>query len=344
MAASYFNDIFDQPEALQNTLDGLATASSPDLQCLLAKLSSGEYQRLVLTGMGSSYHVLQPLLLRCQQCGMNVHILETSELIHYARGLIGPRTLIVVVSQSGHSAEIVNLLKLTGRQTPIIGVTNTADSPLVQQAAALVLTRAGEETSVSCKTYLAALAALEWLGDQMFGDAKLAHFNQLADAPRLVAGYLSNWQAYVSQLVERFAPIRNLYLVGRGPSLAAVGTGALILKESAHFAAEGLSSAAFRHGPLEMADSHVFVLVFQGLSQTAGLNERLLGDVLARGGQAEAVRMANEPGVFNLPPVPDAALPILEMLPVQLISLALAQIQGFEAGRFSHATKVTITE
>jgi glucosamine--fructose-6-phosphate aminotransferase (isomerizing) len=344
MAASYFNDIFDQPEALQNTLDGLATTSSPDLQRLLAKLSSGEYQRLVLTGMGSSYTAQLPFWLRCLQQGMPVHLIETSELIHYAHGLIGPRTLVVAVSQSGLSAEIMRLLELTRGLAPVIGVTNTPDSPLAQQAAAVVMTQAGDETTVSCKTYLATLAAMEWLGDQILGDTHLSHFKQLSDTPRLVAGYLSNWQAYISQLVERFAPIRNLYLVGRGPSLATVGTGALILKESAHFAAEGLSSATFRHGPMEMAAPHVFVLVFQGLSQTAGLNERLLGDVLARGGQAEAVRMANEPGVFNLPPAPDAALTILEMLPVQLVSLALAQIQGFEAGRFSHATKVTITE
>jgi glutamine---fructose-6-phosphate transaminase (isomerizing) len=56
--------------------------------------------------------------------------------------------------------------------------------------------------------------------------------------------------------------IRHLFLVGRGSSLAAVGTGALMVKESDHFHAEGMSSAAFRHGPFEMLSPETFVFVF----------------------------------------------------------------------------------
>jgi glucosamine--fructose-6-phosphate aminotransferase (isomerizing) len=133
-------------------------------------------------------------------------------------------------------------------------------------------------------------------------------------------------------------------MVGRGSSLAAVGTGALIVKEAAHSHAEGMSSAAFRHGPFEMLNEETFVLVFSGDSRTRDLNRRLLEDVRDRRGRAE---LASEGAVFpacNLPTAPQSIQPMLEILPAQMITLALAAQAGREAGRFELATKVTTTE
>jgi glucosamine--fructose-6-phosphate aminotransferase (isomerizing) len=134
-----------------------------------------------------------------------------------------------------------------------------------------------------------------------------------------------------------------LFLVGRGASLAAVGTGALIVKESDHFHAEGMSSASFRHGPFEMLGEETFVIVFAGDTKTRDLNLRLLADIRQEGGRAELIgetasqeslRLADHVGIR----------PLLEILPVQMITLALAALAGREAGRFELASKVTITE
>ena len=81
-----------------------------------------------------------------------------------------------------------------------------------------------------------------------------------------------------------FKGTRHLLLVGRGSSLAAVGTGALIIKESDHFQAEGMSSGAFRHGPFEMLCDGTFVIVFAGDHKTRHLNQRLFEDVRAATG------------------------------------------------------------
>lgn len=339
MASPYLDDILAQPEALQHTLDGLkASQALPDF------LSSGKIRRVVLTGMGSSYYALHLLHMRLVERGMCTFMVETSELIHYGRALIDPHSLIVAVSQSGKSAEIERLLELAKGKSAIIGVTNTPDSPLAAQAAAVVLTAAGAEFSVSCKTYLATLAALVWLGDQLSGDPGLVQFPQLAGAPQAVARYLQNWQTYHAFLSQYLANIRHIFLVGRGLSLAAAGTGALIIKESAHFHAEGMSSAAFRHGPYEMSEAGVLVVVYKGAAATGELNIRLMQDVNAVGGQAELVLTSDNPGPFYLPNGPEVIRPILEILPAQQISLALAAIKGHEAGRFQRGSKVTITE
>jgi glucosamine--fructose-6-phosphate aminotransferase (isomerizing) len=338
----YLNDILEQPDALQNTFDGLKSAS--DLSFIRRQIEIGQYQRIVLTGMGSSYHVLCPLYLRLIEQGKNVHWIETSELIHYASGWIKPDTLIILVSQSGESAEVTSLMELVNQKATVIGVTNTPDSFLARNSTTVVLTQAGAEGSVSCKTYLASLAALSWLGDGMITDPAQSHFSKMFDAPRLVSQYLTHWQGYVEQLIEMMAGLNDLFLVGRGPSLSAVGTGGLIIKEAAQFHAEGMSSAAFRHGPLEMITRQAFLLAFTGPCKTASLNVELVKDVISAGGHAAIIKESSSQGVFNLPIGNEPMMPILEILPIQLLSVALAVMRGIEPGQFEHASKVTMKE
>ena len=125
--------------------------------------------------------------------------------------------------------------------------------------------------------------------------------------------------------------------------MAAVGTGALIVKESDRFHAEGMSSAAFRHGPFEMLGPDTFVLVLAGDKRTRELNRRLQQDVLDRGGSSKILGPDSAVPAFR---IPDRAslCPILEILPIQMITLAIAAQMGREPGRFELASKVTTTE
>jgi glutamine---fructose-6-phosphate transaminase (isomerizing) len=162
---AYFHDLLSQPDALRDTIGQLS--ESKGLQTLARRLQKGRFRNVVLTGMGSSFHGLNPLLLQLTNAGHAAILVETSELIYYRRRLLTPDTLLIAVSQSGRSIEIVRLLNENHRQAPIIAVTNTADSPLGRRSTAMVLTCAGEEYSVSCKTYVCALLALRFLGDQL---------------------------------------------------------------------------------------------------------------------------------------------------------------------------------
>ncbi len=339
---SYIEDILDQPAALQTTLEGLSAAEP--LSIFAARLSEGRYRRVILTGMGSSQHVLQPLLLRLLANNLTALAVETSELIHYTPALLEPASLIVAVSQSGESVEVVRMLEKARGKTDVIGVTNSPASTLAQQAKAVVLTQAGPETSVSCKTYLASLTGLCWLGDQLVGDPASSQFPALAQAPRLAAQYLSRWREHVERLKAWLVGMQSLFLLGRGASLAAAYAGALIIKESSHTPAEGMSSAAFRHGPLEMVDEHTRAIVFTGSPETAGLNEKLAQDIRLAGGQAGAAGMSEGNSPFDLPSGPEPVLPVLEMLPAQMTSLALAELKGHEAGKFVRLLKVTTSE
>ena len=145
-------------------------------------------------------------------------------------------------------------------------------------------------------------------------------------------------------IAELLRGTHDLFLVGRGASLAAVGTGALIIKESDHCHAEGLSSAAFRHGPFEMLSEEVFVGVFSGDEKTRTLSDTLLSDIRSAGGRGELIGERSAIESLRLAEFDPAIRPILEILPVQMITIALAALSGREAGKFERATKVTRTE
>lgn len=338
----YLRDILDQPRALEDTLKALER--SHELEKLAARLHSGNFQRIVLTGMGSSFHALHPLNLELIDRGFTAFMVETSELIHYQPRFFDPHTLIIAVSQSGQSAEMVRLVDVNRERAAVIAVTNTPESVLVKHATAAVFTQAGPEFSVSCKTYLTALMVLKWLGNILCQCDPKHSVEELSNAAPAVGGYMANWKQHVITLTGLLSGIRHLFLVGRGASLAAVGTGALIVKESDHFHAEGMSSAAFRHGPWEMLSEETFVIVFSGDGKTRDLNRRLLADIRQAEGRAELVGENSLLDAFQLEDHGDNIRPILEILPIQMITLALATLAGREPGKFELATKVTTTE
>jgi glutamine---fructose-6-phosphate transaminase (isomerizing) len=340
---AYFRDILDQPHALAQTHRGLETTVA--LEDVARRLRDGDLRRVVLTGMGSSHLGLVPLHLRLVEAGLAPVSVESSELLHYQRRLLGAGTLLVLVSQSGRSAEIVRLLETARRRGVVtIGLTNTADSPLAVEATAALLTHAGEEATVSCKTYVAAQMALAWLGEVLAGGDRDATRATLAETITATAAYLASWRSHAEWLAERLRGVRAVYYTGRGPSLAAACSAGLITKESTHRPSEGMSGAAFRHGPMEMLDEGVFLLAFAGAARTRALNEALVADVRATGARAFlAAEDAPEPAL-RLPAVPDVARPVVELLPVEMITLALAALDDREAGRFARVTKVTATE
>lgn len=339
----YLKDILDQPRAIRATWEALQ--GSPAIEEVAELLAKRRFTRLVLTGMGSSYFALHPLALEVAELGWTPVLLETSELVHYYPRLLTESTLVIAVSQSGQSAETLRLLKHNGDNHAVIAVTNTAESPLAEQADISVLTHAGEEFSVSCKTYVATLVALPVLAAVLCGHKSSERLAELQPAADAADGYLRHWDEHVAAFCERLRDVKHLFLVGRGPSLAAVGTGALIIKESDHFHAEGMSCAAFRHGPFEMLTPAAYVGVFAGDERTRTLNERLAADI-AENGTAQSAMIASDSAerACRIPDLPAVARPIAEILPVQMMTLALAALANREAGKFERATKVTVVE
>ena len=337
---NYLADLLAQPDVLRGITGKLGSMRID--AALRDGLSNGRFRRVLLTGMGSSLHALYPLHLALSNAGITSHWMETAELLLGFEPLYSPETLLIGVSQSGESAEMITLARRAGEFGHIIGITNNAGSTLGRTAATRILLDAGIEATVSCKSYLSTLAVLHWLAaDLIDGDTEAA-LAEIALAETAVRDYLTVWRDHVSELIPLVDGVTSVFVTGRGNSLATAGTGGLILKEATRQHAEGMSAAAFRHGPLEMAGNRVLVLIFEGAESTFPLHRRLADDIVKGGGRAVLIGPRTPPsGALRLPALSDAVMPILEILPVQMLSLALAARDGFEAGRFERASKIT---
>ncbi len=342
---AYVADILQQSQAVRDTLSAFRKQSFGDIREFTERLSTNALKRVVLTGMGSSFHSLHPLQLKFVEHGIQSQMIETSELIHFSPKLISPETLVVAVSQSGQSVEILRLLELIHKKAHLIGVTNTPQSSLAQNSESVLITQAGSEHSVSCKTYVTTLVALAVLGDLLTGGEYGKTISALEASSEAMAQYLSGWESFIESAIQIFDGIQYLVLAGRGSSLAAAGTGGLIVKEAAHFPAEGMSCAAFRHGPFEMLSPNVFILVYEGTGVAGKLNAKLVQDIKWAGGRSELITRSEEQHIYKLPSVPDSVcLPMMEILPAQLTSVALAIQNNHTPGQFEWATKTTVIE
>ncbi len=341
----YIQDILTQPAALRQALSNF---SVENLGRVLHGLSHNEFDRILITGMGASYNAAYPAYLYLTGQSIPVILVNAAELLHYSSGLIGNRSLLWLNSQSGRSIEVVRLLEKT-RATPpayILASVNELDSPLAEAADACLLIFAGKEATVSTRTYLNMLAVNLLAAVALSGGDIKAAKEKLASAADAIQAYLSGWQAAISELDTKLGLVKNLIILGRGPSLAAVWNGSLINKEAAKCTFEGMNSADFRHGPLELAAPDLTVLVFAGEQKTAGFNRELALEVIRLGGRALWIAQEQDPVLptLRLPAVDELALPLVEILPLQMLTILMAQRNGLEAGKFRHVSKITLRE
>ena len=332
----YLADIQSQPAALQRLLDA---GLSRDVVGLLRNLD--RFDRIVLTGMGASLFAQYPAFLRLAATGLPVWVIETSELLGAAGGLVTPRSLVWITSQSGSSAEVAALLdRLAERRPVVLGVTNDTAGDLANRAHTVLEIHSGDEQTVGTRSYVNTLAAHELatavaLGVDGSGD--------LHGIPAALATYLERWDEQIETLSGAIGG-PTIFLVGRGPSLAAVQTGALIIKEAAKVPVEGMSTPQFRHGPLEIVGPDVCVVHLAGEARDHGSNRKLRCDVQRAGGRSVWLGQDLAETDAPLPEIASGeALPIAEILPLQLLSVALAGKTGVEPGAFRHIQKVTRT-
>ncbi len=341
----YITDILSQPAALREVLEHYPAGQ---IELLRTRLQQGDFSRLVLTGMGSSFNAAYPAWLKLLPLSTPAIHVNSAELLHYGQDLIDSRTLLWINSQSGRSVEIVRLLENLKNCRPAfqLSMSNFLESPMAQSADLAVPIHAGEEATVSTKTYLNMLAMLMLSSAQLAGENWQALQQSMRKAVDGVQAYLDQWQEKVAELDGLLGEVDQLLILGRGASMGAVWNGSLINKEAAKCTFEGMNVADFRHGPMELASPRLTILMLEGAPRTASLNRDLAQEVANHGGKVLWLATQSEPGLptLLLPSVDEAARPLVEILPLQMLTIIMARRNGFEPGKFRHIIKVTVQE
>lgn len=334
------SEIAEQPAAARRTLDHLLPERDR-----LRSLGAGR-RRVLMVARGSSDNAaIYGRYLLEVAAGVPAALAAPSVATHYGARLDLSDSLVVSVSQSGATAEIVETQDWARRcGAATVAVTNEADSPLATEADVALVTQAGPELAVpATKTYLTQLVALAVVADALGADLG-ATLDRVPDA---VAALLTT-DVYAA--AQALAGASEVVVSGRGLLLGTALETALKLEETCLRPVRGYSYADLRHGPISVVtDGVLSVLVAASDGPLAGPMVELADDLRDRGarilGIGGTTAFADRCDVHLAgPDLPEVVAPIASIVPAQLTIERLAGDLGLDPDNPRGLAKVTRTD
>ena len=355
-------EIFEQPQALAATLEmiGGAQSLSPNLFGVAAPEMLAGVRSVLILACGTSYHAGLVARYWVEQlagipCGV-----EIASEYRYRISVPDPEQLVVVISQSGETADTLASVKHAralgmGRT---LAICNVAESAIVRECALRFLTRAGPEIGVaSTKAFTTQLAALFLLAATLAKQAgrlapeqEAGHLKALRHLPVAVQKVLA-LEPEIKAWALRFADKQHALFLGRGHHYPIALEGALKLKEITYIHAEGYPAGELKHGPLALVDHDMPVI---SVAPNDALLEKLksnLKEVAARGGElyvfADADSAVDEEAgvhVLRLPEHYGLLSPVLHVVALQLLSYHVALVKGTDVDKPRNLAKSVTVE
>lgn len=340
------SEIFEQPERLATLL---ANQKQTVLEIARA-IQSRDVQYAFLAARGTSDNAGRYAnYLWGAHNQLPLALATPSLFTYYHRPPRLRNALVVGVSQSGQSPDIVSVVEEGRKQNCLtLAITNAPDSPLAEAADFVLDIQAGPEKAVAAtKTYTAELMSVAMLSAALGDSAE--YWDQLASVPEW-ARYVLNLDEKLAQMVQRYRYMTHCVVLGRGFNYATAYEWALKLKELTYTIAEPYSSADFQHGPIAMVEGGFPILavaprgkVFDSMKEMlTRLRGQMNAELILISDDTDALALAQSP--IQLPPqIPEWLTPLVGIIPAQLFACHLTIVKGFDTERPRSITKVTET-
>lgn len=337
-------EIAQQPEVIRSFLD----TQTENAQAIAHNLH-GKFSYILIAARGSSDNAARyAQYLFGIRHGLQVALATPSIFTMYGKSVDLSGALVIGVSQSGQSPDIVSVLAEAKKQgRPTLAITNDTDSPLAQTSSYILPLDTGIEQAVAAtKTYTTSLAAMALLSCSVSGDKK--SLEQLRQVPNLMQNTLEGLQAAMTR-VERYRYVNQLAVVGRGLNYSTSFETALKIKELSYVVAEPYSSADYRHGPIATALRGFPVILIVPQGSVYQDMHALIGELKQR--QAELLIVSDDPLALqsaNLalpfaPGLPEWLTPLVAVLPGQRFAMQLTLEKGLNPDQPEGLHKVTET-
>ena len=348
----FLNEIIGQPEAVDATLSYYLTNEGVEkLQNLRQLIHKDHIDLIVFTGMGSSYFVSYAASCLFNSLGLRSCAINTSELLYYHFPVIDKGTVVVHVSQSGESVEVVRLLEKLPKDVLCIGVSNEEHSSLTKRAKVVLLSQAGREEMTSTKTYTSltlVMFILGWYLANLWGEEKILQIRKLKSGMEKI---LATQNDLVTDVSDFLGDIEFMQFIGRGPSFSTAQQSELMFKEAAKRAAASTLGGEFRHGPMEMVGPGFKSILFAAEGATYTQSVMMAMDIAKYQGKVVLITNKNPHGtsdsnvkVITIDQPDEYLFSIQSIIPVQLMVNHLASMDGNLPGAFVHGAKVTLKE
>jgi fructoselysine-6-P-deglycase FrlB-like protein len=330
----FLRDILRQPDELERTISHLWGEGRPSLNEAAAVIQRA--QHVYLTGIGSSWHAALTAGPLFYLGARPVYMQDAGELLQFST--LPPNAVIVAISRSGRSVEIVNLVtKARESGATVVGITTSEDGPLAQHAQVCITVPAAPDHAISVNTYSALAAAAGALAGNTVGRFDASLYNSLARAVAETKRSLTGWQEQIADAAW-LVPGSTHYFLARGSGLGSCHEARLLWEEGVKSPATAMGTGAFRHGPQEMVSKDVrFGIWIDGL-RMRGQDLAVARD-LKRLGASVMLIGQDIPAdcgdlVFQLPAVPADWQFLIDIIPAQIAAERLAGLSGVDCDSF----------
>ncbi len=355
-------EIFEQPRAVEDTLRG--RVSIEDGSVIEAELGMdpgglAEINRVVLLACGTSYHAALVGRYWIEKLARLPAHAELASEVRYREPVLGPRDLVIAVSQSGETADTLAAVR-SAREAGahVLCVANVLDSALPRASHGTLYTHAGPEIGVaSTKCFTTQLVALlliavhlgrirGCLAQEQARDVLQA----LLELPNAMRATLAKEQESV-EVARSFQHCAHMLFLGRGLGFPIALEGALKLKEISYAHAEGYAAGEMKHGPIALIDADMPVVVVLPRDSQYEKTLSNVQEVIARDGiviavvtegDEEAASLAQH--VLTLPDVPEIVVPMVSVLPLQLLAYHVADMKGTDVDQPRNLAKTVTVE
>ena len=339
-------EIFEQPKSIRDALRGRLIAANGHVALggihkYLSNLVNAK--RIVIVACGTSWHaglVAEYIIEEFARIPVEV---EYASEFRYRNPIIEEGDIIIAISQSGETADTLAAIELAkSRGAIIFGVCNVVGSSIARATHEGAYIHAGPEIGVaSTKAFTGQVTVLALLGLMLAKERKTLSENQLKDLlrqleriPQKVEQALK-LNAQIEEIAKDFVNARNFLYLGRGYNFPVALEGALKLKEISYIHAEGYPAAEMKHGPIALIDEEMPVVVIATRDNSYDKILSNIEEVKARRGKVIAVVTEGDAAipkkvdyVIEVPSTHDAFMPLVSVIPLQLLSYHVALMRG----------------
>lgn len=355
-------EIYEQPRAIRDTITGRLLEEDGDVY--LETLGLGDealrkVDRICIIACGTSWHAaLVGKFLIEEHCRIPVEVDIASEF-RYRNPIVNERTLLVLISQSGETADTLAALREgKSRGAKNIAICNVVDSSIAREAHGVVYTHAGPEIGVaSTKAFITQLVALYLFTVRLgraIGTMDVTKGREMITAllhlPTLVDELLAV-NPQVEQIARTYMHATDFLYLGRGINYPIALEGALKLKEISYIHAEGYPAGEMKHGPIALIDEKMPVVVLVPQNDTYEKVASNMEEVIARGGRVIAICTAGDKDLagkaeatIEIPPCSSDLAPVLLVVPLQLLAYHVAVMKGTDVDQPRNLAKSVTVE
>lgn len=344
-------EIIEQPSVVRRSLqnriqDGFVTFEADGIDDLFFE----DIETIHIVACGTAMHaglVGKHWIETLARKSVNV---DVASEFRYRNPILNPQDLVIVVSQSGETADTLACLALAkSKNIRTLGIVNVDGSSIARDVDALILTKAGIERSVaSTKAYMSQITCFYLLAHKLSRTSiNMTDVNTMLDAMDTMIQHRNDIEA----IVQPYINLNSAFYVGRGLDSALAVEGSLKLKEITYIHSEAYAAGELKHGSLALIDDQILTVAVATQSHLIEKTISNIQEIKARDGQIlcvitekEAYRLDPEDSIVIIPNVPSMVAPFVAIIPLQVIAYMISDLKGLDVDKPRNLAKSVTVE